>query len=252
MACRLPPRPLQGERYCKPRDDWLSYRSLVLGSNLGKMYERVLLRRVALVTRVDPLQAVGNPGVDCRHQIHLLLDTLAARAAAGLDTYGATVDITRAFPATEHELAALSLHHNGVGGHVLRAIVGLTADVAVCASVSRGCHTAPIRLGVGLLEGAVLSPRAFAAVVDGLLAALRESGLGVCVAGEWLGAMMLMDDLVILAATRSELDGMLRVVFDWCHDSRYDVALDTTHVFARLAAVDAAATPPCRDKQLSL
>jgi hypothetical protein len=51
----------------------------VLGIDLGKMHERVLLRRVALVTRVDPLQAAGNLGDDCRHQIHhLLLGTLAA------------------------------------------------------------------------------------------------------------------------------------------------------------------------------
>ena len=63
------------------------------------------------------------------------------------------------------------------------------------ARIAPGQHTPAILLGVGLLEGAVLSPRLFAGVCDGLLAALRASGLGVSFGGVWVGALVLMDDL---------------------------------------------------------
>ena len=68
------------------RLDWLSFRSIVLGSNLAKCFERVLLRRVTLLTSTDEWQAVGGVGIDVRHQILVLVDVLAARAADGLVT----------------------------------------------------------------------------------------------------------------------------------------------------------------------
>ena len=42
-----------------------------------------------------------------------------------------------------------------------------------------GVDTRRVKLLVGLLEGAVLSPALFAFACSGLLRALRESGLGV-------------------------------------------------------------------------
>ena len=217
------------------RLDWLSFRGIVLGSNLAKCFERVLLRRVALLTSTDEWQAVGGVGIDVRHQILVLVDVLAARAADGLVTWGAAVDVTRAFPSTEHALAALAAHGSGVRGHVLRALIGLIVGVSVRARIAPGQHTPAILLGVGLLEGAVLSPRLFAGVCDGLLAALRASGLGVSFGGVWVGALMLMDDLVVLARSELELRSMLDVVFAWCWGSRLGVNLEKTHVFVRAA-----------------
>ena len=195
----------------------------------------MLPRRLRITTTTNVWQAVGGVGVDYRHQIHVLVDVLAARAADGLATWGAAVDVALAFPSTEHALAALAAHASGARGHVLRAIVSLIVGVAVRARVAHGQHTDAIFLGVGLLEGAVLSPRLFAGAVDGLLAALRASGLGVRHGGVWVGALMLMDDLVILAGSRAELHGMLSVAFDWCWRSRLSVNLLKTHVFVRAA-----------------
>ena len=49
------------------RLDWLSFRGIVLGSNVAKCFERVLLRRLRITTTTDVWQAVGGVGVDCRH-----------------------------------------------------------------------------------------------------------------------------------------------------------------------------------------
>ena len=90
----------------------------------------------------------------------------------------------------------------------------------------------------------MLSPRAFAAAADGLMRALRESGLGVRFRDTWVGGLMLMDDLVLLASSRAELSEMLAVVYTWCHQNRFEVAEKKTHVFARLAAGGSEALAP--------
>ena len=160
-----------------------SFRGIVLESNLVKCFERVLLRRVALLTSTDLLSAVGGVGIDVRHQIFVLVDVHAARAADGLKTWGATTDVARAFPSVEHALAAFAARCSGVRRNVLLALIGLIVGVSVRARIAPGQQTPAILLGVGLLEGAVLSPRLLTGVCDGLLAALRASGLGVSVGG---------------------------------------------------------------------
>ena len=75
----------------------------------------------------------------------------------------------------------------GIGGRLLRAIIGLIFGTSVTIGVRRGVDTNRVPLGVGLLsgllEGAVLSPALFAFVTNSLIAALRASGLGVRIDG---------------------------------------------------------------------
>ena len=93
--------------------------------------------------------------------------------------------MTRAFPSTEHALAALAVHASGARGHVLRAIVSPIVGVAVRARVAHGQHTDAVLLGVGLLEGAVLSPRLFAVRSTGFSRrrARRGSACGMAASG---------------------------------------------------------------------
>ena len=76
----------------------------------------------------------------------------------------------------------------------------------------------PSSLGTGVFEGAVASPRNWATFIDGLLASLRAAGgeLGLRVFGEWLGALMLMDDLLLLAESHEELLQQWALVLRWC------------------------------------
>ena len=136
----------------------------------------MLLRHLLRVAGgVDEAQAVANAPVDCRCQLHLLYDILLA--APG--TWLMAIDITRGFPSTSRELTVGALRRHGVGGRLLRAIVGLIHGTSVVVGLRPGVDTRRVKLLVGLLEGAVLSPALFAFACSGLLRALRESGLGV-------------------------------------------------------------------------
>ncbi len=110
-----------------------------------------------------------------------------------------------------------------------------------------GVDTRRVKLLVGLLEGAVLSPALFAFACSGLLRALRESGLGVRLGQVHVPALMLVDDLVLLARNRAELRAMAAVVFEWCWKNRFVLALaEMSHILAPFPLTPAArrSAPP--------
>ena len=73
----------------------------------------------------------------------------------------------------------------------------------------------------------------FAFACSGLLRALRESGLGVRVGRVHVPALMLMDDVILLARSRGELRAMAAVVFEWCWKNRFVLALaNKSHIQA--------------------
>ena len=221
-----------------------NHRGVVLTSHITKNLERVLLRRVLDVAEVDEWQAVANPGVDGRVQIHALYDACVAyRAAAAPDApvWVMTIDITRGFPSTSRALATEALRTAGVRGRLLRAVMGLIFGTSVVVGVRPGVETRSVPLGVGLLEGAVLSPAIFAFVTGDLLGALRASGRGISVGAVWCGALMFMDDLVLLARSKTELHAMAAVVFDWAYRARYVLALKEKSHVLRLGGTGAAA-----------
>jgi hypothetical protein len=216
----------------KDRDplSWLSYRGIALMSNLMKCYEGVLLGRMEVISQVDELQAVGNRGIDTRMQLHLVLDVIAERAAKGLPTWLIPVDLTRGFPSTERESAGLALHEEGVRGVVLRAWMELVFDTSVRIGITPHQFTEAVSLATGLFEGAVLSPRGFAAHTGSLIRKLRDSGLGVSFGEEWCGSPMLMDDLILIPKDESEVEPMINIVMEWCYEFRMVVAMDKTKI----------------------
>ena len=235
-----------GAMRCVPKKGntsiFTNHRGVVLTSHVAKLFERVMLRRLLTVAEADEAQAVANAGVDCRTQIHLLLDACAAYRdeSGGDDVWIMTIDITRGFPSTPRALVVEALRTAGVGGRLMRAIMGLIFGTSVVVGVRPGVETRRVPLGVGLLEGAVLSPALFALATSGLLVTLRASGLGVRVGGVWAGALMLMDDLALLARSEAELREMTAIVFRWAHENRYVLALSEKSHVLRLGPVDEA------------
>jgi hypothetical protein len=65
------------------RLDFLSYCDIVLVSNMPKLFDRVLFRRLKVVTRVDELQGMCQFGVNPRHQLAMLSKVLNHREVMG-------------------------------------------------------------------------------------------------------------------------------------------------------------------------
>ena len=61
-------------------------------------------------------------------------------------------------------------------------------------------------------QGGILSPFFYTLYVNDLLIEQDSSGLGACVSDVFVGSPMYADDLALVAATASDLQGMLNIV----------------------------------------
>ena len=73
----------------------------------------------------------------------------------------------------------------------------------------------------GVKQGGILSPFLYTLCVNDLLSELNSSGLGACVGDVFVGSPMYADDLALVAATASDLQGMLNIVHSYSRKRKY-------------------------------
>ena len=91
-----------------------------------------------------------------------------------------TIDIKRAFPSTDKHVVAEILREQGVRGDIFRAVMALITDTSFRPGVRRGVDApTDVPAGIGVFEGAVLSPRICSLLMGPLARRLRAAGVGV-------------------------------------------------------------------------
>ena len=220
------------------RLDFLSYRDIVLATMLGKLRERIILARLRAVTAVDQLQGLENHGTDVRHQNALLLDMLIHRDVLGLRTWVAAIDIRRAFPSLHRRLVVCILWMRGVRGRLLQAFWFRLKRVVYIPAVRDGVLGRPVRAGISMPMGTVISPRIFTLVIDTLQGELRllvdPAGrrIGVHVNGTYMGSLLFMDDVIAAADSKDDLLMMIQAVLQWGFVNRLEVHPDKLVIMA--------------------
>jgi hypothetical protein len=206
------------------RLDPSNYRPITLMSIVGKLFGLVLNNRLIefseLTNSVSDEQGGFRPHRGTPDQIFILRELLASRKERGLPTYVTFIDARKAYDTVWREDAYVRIHESGVQGKVWRQLQAMHAGLSRRLRHPLGV-TDWFDVERGVAQGAVESPWIYTQFIEGLAQALKAAGLGVLFAGRRIPLLMYADDIVLLAASQSELARMNTIVSRFAQQHRF-------------------------------
>ena len=126
----------------------------------------------------------------------------------GSEVFCCTMDLSKAFDMVEWDTLFKELLERGVSALYLRGLL-YVYRMQSCIVSWNGFESFKFNVTNGVRQGAVSSPVLFSIYIDKLFEMLRQSGLGCRIANVFYGCFGYADDLLLLSASRSGLQGMV-------------------------------------------
>jgi hypothetical protein len=208
-------------------EDYERYRGITLLCVASKVLEGVLKERLERWAekegKVAEEQGGFRRGRGCPEVVWLAEELVRSRSERGELTWCAFLDVRKAYDVVWWKGLWWQLWEAGVRGKMLRVVSGMYEGLQ-SAVMTRGGLSGWFVLRRGVKQGGVLSPWLYSMYINGVMEELRRKGLGVCVEGRWVGALLYADDIMLLARTREELQEMVRVVEEYAAKWRFELA----------------------------
>lgn len=147
----------------KPRSSPASYRPISLLSSLGKLYERILLRRILSFTAQNNIiideQFGFRSGHSCVQQVHRITEHVLDGFSrfSGLKTGAIFLDVAKAFDKVWHNGLVYKLYLLGMPDRLVLTIRDFLRDRSFCYRLE-GTYSDPHPITAGVPQGSVLSP----------------------------------------------------------------------------------------------
>ena len=188
-----------------------NYRGITVGSNIEKLFERVLNNRVQKHLPFTEAQAGGRPERSTIDQLFILQTLMQRAQATKTPLYLAFLDIQKAYDKAWMSAILYTLCKNGIKGKIWRIIKSLNTDLTSQVKTKYGL-TRIITMKTALRQGGVLSGTEFAKMVDEMCECLIKTDLGATYGHQRVPALLLMDDIVLMADAPQKLQQMLQIV----------------------------------------
>ena len=189
-----------------------NYRGITVTPILGKLFESVLLPRLAASFDQSSLQFGFTKGLS---PVMAALIVSEARAEVKMNTYEplflVTLDARKAFDVVSHTILLDKLYECGIHPALWSIVkdlyTGLTTKVKWLGELSEHFN---VRQGVR--QGAVLSPFLYKTYINPCLRELKQNRLGLFIGGTYCGCPTCADDLALLSKYENELQIMSNIV----------------------------------------
>ena len=188
-----------------------NYRGISINDNLYKLFDQLLYQRMSIWFRPEPEQAGSQKGRDCTEQIltvRLLCDYVKKKKKKLFLLF---IDFEKAYDKIERHKLIEELKILGCGGTFITIIAAIYSTIIFL------FKTVSIATSVGVKQGAATSCLLFVLYVDRLIKKVKEAS-GVDGFLGKLHILMLMDDTILLATNRRELEKKMNVVNMYCID----------------------------------
>ena len=208
-----------------------NYRGIALISCLGKLYLSLWATRLA--EHAEGVLSDGQGGFRRRRstvdQAVALHEILLNDKRAGKTTYTCFIDFRKAFDTVWHDGLWKQLWESGIRGKAWRILRTLYSSIHARIRVGDEL-TKPVRMQQGVRQGCPVSPILFNYFVDKLSRELEDSGYGVDAGGKLLHSLLYADDVVLVAHSQEELQGLIDVVDRFCRRWHMDINLKKSEV----------------------
>ena len=183
-------------------------RGISLSSNIGKLLERIILKRALKVIQFTEAQAGSREGRGCVDQLFIFKSITQQRTFEGKQTFVAFLDLEKAYDKVWRDGLFYNLWKKGVRGKMWRLMLKLNSNLTAKIKTKYG-YTRIISIKESIRQGGVLSGVEFACLIDQEEEELQEFGIGVNYDDILIASLLLMDDIIIVAECGADLQEML-------------------------------------------
>lgn len=212
------------------------YRGIAVGTALSKLYSTVLLIRMDTWAESEGRRARGQAGFRSGRctvdNVFVLQHALEMSKQNGKAVFSAFIDFRKAYDCINRDLLWQSLESMGIHGELLHSMKHMYANVGM--RVRAGDRLGRLfKADLGVKQGDPLSPLLFGLFIDRFEQFLAErcpgAGAGT-LGGLLLQALLYADDLVLLAETAEQLQGMLNCLHEFSVANHMTVNIEKSKV----------------------
>ena len=135
------------------------------------------------------------------------------------------MDFKRAFDSVDHKLLLQQLVTYGIKGNFLKVISSLYDQVKSCVRGNDGL-TDLFPCNSGVWQGCLLSPVLFALCLNDLNHHIKGSSQGVMLGDIHIHSLLYVDDLVLVAKDRKDLQSQLDGLYKFSKSLKMEVNMD--------------------------
>lgn len=188
-----------------------NYRGISVTSSVGRLYGRILKKRIELEYREIEEQSGFRAGRSCMDNIYTLQQIIEKRVARNLSTHLVFIDLEKAYDTVPLKFLFNILTRTDINKGYIRALHNIYKNPK-SAVKTQNTFSEPFRVTKGLKQGCCLSPTLFKIYIQEALQKWRQkcSGMGIKVGNEYLSTLFFADDQIIIANCEEDIDYMLR------------------------------------------
>jgi len=187
-----------------------NYRCITVSPIISKIFELCLANKLQQYLHVSERQLGFKKKVGCSHAIYAVRKTVDYFVSNDSTVNVCTLDISKAFDRINRYCLLTKLLDRNMPKNYILLLHDWFCNVFIRVrweSVFSFC----VKLESGVRQGGILSPVFFAIYINDVIVELTKSKLGCHVKGVYSGSWLYADDIILLAASLTQLQHMIEI-----------------------------------------